>query len=74
MIELIRIIVLIKHPLKKGNLDKDSWLAGFIDPDGSFSIKHIKLENNAKKRNIFCRLRIEQIMYEPIIKISYFNY
>lgn len=53
MIELIIIIVLIKHPLKKGNLDKDSSLAGFIDADGSFYIKHIKLENNAKKRNTF---------------------
>jgi hypothetical protein len=59
--------------LKKGNLDKDSWLAGFVDADGSFSIQHTKLENNAKKRKISCRLRIEQRMYEPISKISYFD-
>lgn len=39
--------------MKKGNLDKDSWLAGFIDVDGSFSIKHIKLENNAKREIFF---------------------
>jgi hypothetical protein len=64
---------IIKLPLKKGNLDKDSWLAGFIDADGSFSIQHTKLENNAKKRKISCRLRIEQRMYEPISKNSYFD-
>jgi LAGLIDADG DNA endonuclease family protein len=62
-----------KLSLKKGNLDKDSWLAGFIDADGSFSIQHTKLENNAKKRKISCRLRIEQIMYEPVTKNSYFD-
>ena len=60
-----------KLPLKRGNLDKDSWLAGFIDADGSFSIQHTKLENNAKKRKISCRLRIEQRMYEPITRNSY---
>ena len=64
---------IVKLSLKKGNLDKDSWLAGFVDADGSFSIQHTKLENNAKKRKISCRLRIEQRMYEPISKISYFD-
>jgi len=59
-----------KLPLKSKNLDKDSWLAGFIDADGSFSIQHTKLEN-AKKRKISCRLRIEQRMIEPITKKSY---
>jgi hypothetical protein len=48
-------------------------LGGFIDADGSFSIQHTKLENNAKKRKISCRLRIEQRMYEPISKSSYFE-
>ncbi len=62
-----------KLALKKGNLDKDSWLAGFVDADGSFSIQHTKLENNAKKRKISCRLRIEQRMLEPITKNSYFD-
>jgi len=62
---------IIKLPLKKSDLDKDSWLAGFIDADGSFSIQHTKLENNAKKRKISCRLRIEQRMYEPVSKNSY---
>jgi hypothetical protein len=59
--------------LKIGNLSKDSWLAGFIDADGSFSIQHTKLENNAKKRKISCRLRIEQRMFDSITKKSYFN-
>ena len=62
-----------KLPIKKGNLDKDSWLAGFVDADGSFSIQHTKLENNAKKKKISCRLRIEQRMYEPITKSTYFD-
>lgn len=64
---------IVKLSLKKGNLNKDSWLAGFIDADGSFSIQHTKLENKAKKRKISCRLRIEQRMYEPISKKSYFD-
>ena len=64
---------IIKLSIKKGNLDKDSWLAGFVDADGSFSIQHTKLENNAKKRKISCRLKIEQRMYEPITKISYLD-
>ena len=64
---------IIKLCSKKGKLGEDSWLAGFVDADGSFSIQHTKLENNAKKRKIFCRLRIEQRMFDPISKISYFD-
>jgi LAGLIDADG endonuclease len=64
---------IIKLPLKNGNINKDSWLAGFIDADGSFFIQHTKLENNTKKRKISCRLRLEQRMLEPISKNSYFN-
>ena len=62
-----------KLTVKKGNLDKDNWLSGFIDADGNFYIQHTKLENGAKKRKISCRLRIEQRMYEPVSKDSYFN-
>lgn len=64
---------IVKLPLKKGNMYNDSWLAGFIDADGSFSIQHTKIENNAKKRKISCRLRIEQRMFNPISKNSYFD-
>lgn len=63
----------IKLCSKKGKLGEDSWLAGFIDADGSFSILHTKLENKAKKRKISCRMRIEQRMFDPISKISYFD-
>jgi hypothetical protein len=62
---------LIKLPLNKGDLNKDSWLSGFIDSDGSFSVQHTKIENNAKKRKISCRLRIEQRMLDPITGDSY---
>lgn len=61
----------IKLPLKKGNLSENSWLSGFIDSDGSFSVQHTKLENGAKKRKISCRLRIEQRMLDPITNESY---
>lgn len=60
-----------KLPLKKGNLSKDSWLTGFVDANGSFSILRTKLENNAKKRKISCRLRIEQKMSDLITNNSY---
>lgn len=64
---------IMKLDLKKDELSKDSWLAGFVDADGSFSIQHTKLENKAKKRKISCRMRIEQRMLDPISKTSYFN-
>lgn len=62
-----------KLPLKDSSLSEDGWLSGFIDSDGSFSVQHTKLENNAKKRKISCRLRIEQIMLDPITNESYFK-
>lgn len=64
---------IVKLEQKKIKLSENSWLAGFIDADGSFSIQHTKLENNAKKRKISCRMRIEQRMLDPISKISYIN-
>lgn len=60
-----------KLPLKTSNLDEDSWLAGFVDADVSFSIQHTKKETGAIKRKVSCRLRIEQIMIEPVSKASY---
>jgi LAGLIDADG endonuclease len=62
---------LIKLPLKNSSLSEDSWLSGFIDSDGSFSVQHTKIENGAKKRKISCRLRIEQRMLDPITNNSY---
>lgn len=62
-----------KLPLKESSLSDDSWLSGFIDSDGNFSVQHTKVENNAKKRKISCRLRIEQRMLDPVIGSSYFE-
>lgn len=62
-----------KLPLNNNNLNNNSWLAGFIDADGSFSIQHTKVENGAKKTKISCRLRIEQRLIDPISNDSYNN-
>jgi phage pi2 protein 07 len=62
-----------KLPIKTGNLSNDSWLAGFVDADGSFSIQHTKKEDGALKRKVSCRLRIEQRMIEPKTNESYFS-
>jgi LAGLIDADG endonuclease len=64
---------IVKLSLKKGKLDGDSWLSGFIDANGSFFIQHTKIKNNTKKRKISCKLRIEQIMHDPMINTSYYN-
>lgn len=67
-----------KLPIKLGSLSNDSWLAGFVDADGSFSIQHTKKEGGAQfflKKNgkVSCRLRIEQRMIEPKTNASYFG-
>jgi hypothetical protein len=62
-----------KLPLKKKNLLSDSWLSGFIDSDGSFSVLHTKIENGAKKRKISCRLRIEQRILDPMTGEDYYQ-
>jgi LAGLIDADG DNA endonuclease family protein len=54
-----------KLKLKKGELNKDSWLAGFVEAEGSFSVQY------TKKKKISCRIRIEQIMEDPVSKLSY---
>ena len=59
-------------PLCDSSLLSDAWLSGFIDADGSFSVQHTKKEN-AKKRKISCRLRVEQRMIEPSSNNSYFD-
>ena len=61
-----------KLPLKEGNLIFDSWLSGFIDSDGSFSVQHTKTETGAAKRKISCRLRIEQRILDPKTNEDYF--
>jgi len=59
-------------PLCDSSLLSDAWLSGFVDADGSFSVQYTKKEN-AKKRKISCRLRIEQRMIDPSSNNSYFN-
>lgn len=59
-------------PLCNSSLLSDAWLSGFVDADGSFSVQYTKKEN-AKKRKISCRLRIEQRMIDPSSNNSYFN-
>lgn len=62
-----------KLPIKSSSLSNDSWFAGFVDADGSFSIQQTKKEDGALKRKVSCRLRIEQRMIEPKTNVSYFN-
>lgn len=62
-----------KLPLKTGSLGGDSWLSGFVDADGSFSVQHTKVDDGAKKRKISCRLRIEQRMIYLKTNGSYYN-
>jgi hypothetical protein len=59
--------------LKKGKLNRDSWLSGFIDTNGSFYIQYTNIEKNSKKRKISCKLRIEKIIYDSITNSNYFN-
>lgn len=61
-----------KLPLNKDNLDNNSWLSGFVDADGSFSVQHTKTETGALKRKISCRLRIEQRILDPKTSEDYF--
>ena len=61
-----------KLPLNKDNLESSSWLSGFVDADGSFSVQYTKKEEGAKKRKISCRLRIEQRILDPTTNDSYF--
>lgn len=63
-----------KLPLNSQSLATDSWLAGFIDADGSFYIRYTEVLSaktgsrspHSKVRvRIACRLSIEQRLVDP---------
>lgn len=65
-----------KLPVCTKPVNRDSWLAGFIDADGSFGIRYTKklpsfCDNTARKQRVSCRFRLEQRMVDPKTKISY---
>ena len=54
------------------SLNKDYWLTGFIDADGSFMINYKKkTEKNVNRDIIKLTLTIEQRMFDPISKEKY---
>jgi len=61
-----------KLPLNINPLISDSWLAGFIDADGSFLIRHSTLETSKKER-ISCSFVIEQRLIDPKSNEDYFT-
>lgn len=67
-----------KLPVCVKPVSEDSWLAGFIDADGSFGIRYTKKlpdfcqkANTARKQRISCRFRLEQRMVDLKTNISY---
>lgn len=61
-----------KLPLSTNSLNSDSWLAGFIDADGSFLIRHSTLETSKKER-IACSFTIDQRLIDPKSNEDYFS-
>src|ERR1051325_10213959 len=61
-----------KLPLNINPLISDSWLAGFIDGDGCFLIRHSTLETSKKER-ISCSFVIEQRLVDPKSNEDYFT-
>ena len=58
--------------LCKNSLDADSWLAVFIDADGSFHIRYTTRSSGLKER-ITMTFTLEQRLLDPISGISYEN-
>lgn len=52
------------------SLNNNAWLAGFIDADGSFGLRHTQ-GSPTQKRRIACRFRLEQRMVDAKSNVSY---
>jgi hypothetical protein len=69
---------LYKEDLDKSDIDSNSWLAGFTDGDGSFTINLTDRKNrNTKRIQAFFRIELRQNYHRSVIDslggISYFN-
>lgn len=62
-----------KLPVCTKPVNQDSWLAGFIDADGSFGIRYTKKQKAkaARKQRVSCRFRLEQRMVDVKTNVSY---
>lgn len=61
---------LIKFDVDSTELIKNYWFAGFCEADGCFDIR---ISSNKQKSRIAFRLRLDQRLYDPITKISYYD-
>jgi len=57
-------------PINNSTLLSDSWLSGFIDADGSFSIKQC-FKRDLTKRRIVCNFKLKQRMLDSNSNDSY---
>lgn len=69
---------LYKKDLDKSDIDSNSWLAGFTDGDGSFTINLTDRKNkNTKRVQAFFRIELRQDYHRSVIDslggVSYFN-
>lgn len=62
-----------KMPINKSSLLSNSWLAGFIDADGSFYIRYSLLVSSANlpAKKIICKFSLEQRMVYPKTQENY---
>lgn len=61
-----------KLPLSASPLNSDYWLAGFLEADGCFLIRHSTLATSKKER-ISCSCVIEQRLIDPKSNENYFK-
>jgi hypothetical protein len=59
------------HGVDHSDILGNSWLAGFIEADGSFDIRVSQTNTGSIKNRVSARLRLEQRKLDPITKASY---